>query len=216
MVLIMSLSEKAAGYKTNWYDGWIFANFVDVMTETVLNLNKTVRKYIADNTDVLDIGCGTGSLAISLSDKCKSVKGIDVSPRMIRYAQKHNKLSNVEFSLVQKKIILSGVFKQKFDYAILKMVLHEIPEEERINLINEAKNISNQMIIFDWVAPQPKYAGINTLIAEISALREHFMNFRQWQIKGGLDGFLKRHGLKVVQEELFKNKTGKIARVNWQ
>ena len=72
------------------------------------------------------------------------------------------------------------------------------------------------MIIVDWVTPQPRYAGINTFIAEISALREHFMNFRQWQKKGGLDGFLERHRLKVVQEEMFINKTGKIVRVNWQ
>lgn len=212
----MNLLKKETGYKTSWYDGWIFANFVDVMTDKVLNLNKAIRKFIADNTNILDIGCGTGSLAVSLSDKCNSIKGIDISPRMIKYAQKHNNSSNIEFLLIDRNKKLSDVFYQKFDYAILKMVLHEMPEEKRTNLINEAKKISNEMIIIDWVAPQPKYAGINTLIAEVSALKEHFMNFRQWQEEGGLDGFLERHGLKIVQEEMFINKTGKIVMVNWQ
>jgi len=211
----MNSSKKATGYKTSWYDGWIFANFVDVMTEKILNLNRIIREFIIDNRDVLDIGCGTGSLAFSLSDKCNSIKGIDISPRMIKYAQRHNKLSNVEFLLTEKDKKLSDILNQKFDYSILKMVLHEMPEEERTNLINEAKKISNEMIIIDWVAPQPKYAGINTLIAELSALKEHFINFKQWHTTGGLDGFLQRHGLKIVKEEIFKNKTGKIVKVNW-
>ena len=212
----MNSSRKETGYKTSWYDGWLFANFVDVMSEKVLNLNTIIREFISDHKDVLDIGCGTGSLAVSLSDKCKSVKGIDISPRMINYAQKHHTSSNVAFLLVSRNENLSDIFQQKFDYAILKMALHEMPEEERTDLIGESKKISNEMIIVDWVAPQPRYAGINTFIAEMSALREHFANFRQWQKIGGLDGFLEKHRLNVVQEEMFINKTGKIVRVNWQ
>ena len=212
----MDSSREEAGYKTSWYDGWLFAKFVDVMTEKVLNLNNIMREFISDNKNILDIGCGTGSLAVSLSDKCNSVKGIDISPRMINYAQKHHALSNVDFLLVSRNQKLSDIFKQKFNYSILKMALHEMPGEERTDLIGESKKISNEIIIVDWIAPQPRYAGINTFIAEISALREHFRNFRQWQKKGGLDGFLERHRLKVVQEEMFINKTGKIVRVNWQ
>ncbi|MBW1839087.1 MAG: hypothetical protein JRI49_04050 [Deltaproteobacteria bacterium] len=91
-----------------------------------------------------------------------------------------------------------------------------MPNEERESSINAAKIISHEMIIVDWVAPQPKYSGISTLIAEVSALKKHFMNFKHWQTIGGLDGFLDKHGLKIVQEEMFKNNTGKIVRVNWQ
>lgn len=212
----MDVSGKETGYKTSWYDGWLFANVVDVMSEKVLNLNTIIREFISHHKDVLDIGCGTGSLAVSLSDKCKSIKGIDISPRMINYAQKHHALPNVEFLLVRKNDKLSELFTQSFDYTILKMALHEMPEKERSDIIGESKKISKEMIVVDWIAPQPRYAGINTYIAEISALREHFMNFRDWQRKGGLDGFLERHHLTIVQENMFVNKTGKIVRVNWQ
>ena len=212
----MELLKKEEGYKTSWYDGWVFANFIDPMTDKMLNLNSIIREFIADDKDVLDIGCGTGCLAVSLSDKCKSVKGIDISPRMIKYAQKRNSPSNVEFFLIDRCKNLSDVFNKKFDYSILKMVLHEMPHAERESSINAAKIISREIIIVDWVAPQPKYSGISTLIAEISALKEHFMNFKHWQTIGGLDGFLDTHGLKIVQEEMFKNNTGKIVRVNWQ
>ena len=63
---VVDSSRKETGYKTSWYDGWLFAKFVDVMTEKVLNLNTIMREFISDNKNILDIGCGTGSLAVSL------------------------------------------------------------------------------------------------------------------------------------------------------
>nr|WP_246583111.1 class I SAM-dependent methyltransferase [Clostridium simiarum] len=52
------------------------------------------------NSLVLDVGCGTGSYALALSDRCKKVIGVDLSPRMIEIAkekaQKEN-VTNIEF-----------------------------------------------------------------------------------------------------------------------
>ena len=186
------------------------------MSEKSLKLNRAIRNFIADKTNALDFGCGTGSLALSLSDKCGVITGIDSSPRMIAYAKKHTKPSNVEFLLINRGKKLSDVFHQKFDYIIFKMVIHENPEEERITLINEAKKISAELIIVEWTAPQPNNInGIMTWFFELIAAKEHFSNFKQWHTKGGLDGFLDRSGLIIVQEEVFKNKTGKIVRVHW-
>ncbi|MBW1856210.1 MAG: hypothetical protein JRJ00_16330 [Deltaproteobacteria bacterium] len=66
MVLIMSLSKKAVGYKTNWYDGWIFANFVDVMTETALTGG------VAKNRGVIE----------ALEDKLKITMSIPENPQV--------------------------------------------------------------------------------------------------------------------------------------
>jgi len=214
----MGSSKKATGYKTSWYDGWFCAMVSDRNAEKALKLNKNTGNYVSDNMNILDIGCGVGSLAASLSEKCNSVTGVDVSPRMIKYAKKHNShASNVEFLLIKKDEKLSDMFTQKFDCSILKMVLHEIPEEERKNLLDEAKSISKEIIIVDWLAPQPKnLSGKGTFLIELMSTREHFRNFRRWHATGGVDGFLERYGLKTVQEEMFVNKTGKILKVNWQ
>ena len=213
----MAFLKKETEYKTSWYDGWFFANFSDKNSEKALHLNSVTAKFISDNSNVLDIGCGTGSLAVSLAEKCKSVQGVDVSPRMITYAKKHSKAnSNIKFHLIKRHEKLSDLFDQKFEYSILKLVLHEMPEEERANLIDEAKGISQEIIITEWLAPQPKnLSGKGTFLIEMMSNVEHFKNFKIWHSTGGIDGFLERHGLTIVQEELFVNKTGKIVKVNW-
>jgi glycine/sarcosine N-methyltransferase len=47
-----------------------------------------IGRYVTHRTDVLDVGCGTGALAHALSDQCKSITGIDISPDMIQAGRK--------------------------------------------------------------------------------------------------------------------------------
>ena len=123
------------------------------MSENALHLNRRIGDPIQDNTTVLDIGCDLGSLAVSMSGQCSSIVGIDISPRMLNYAKKHNRASNVAFMLTDKTSPLSSLFSQKFDYAILKMVLHEMPEAERRELLHEARKVSGELIIAEWIFP---------------------------------------------------------------
>lgn len=68
--------------------------------------NSKFLKLISDNNmiasdfQVLDVGCGTGKYSIALSNLCKKIIGIDLSPKMIENANKNKeeyKMSNVEF-----------------------------------------------------------------------------------------------------------------------
>lgn len=62
----------------------------------ILNANGFLKK----DATFLDIGCGTGKYAFALSNFCKSVIGIDLSPKMIAYAKDYSKInafSNVTF-----------------------------------------------------------------------------------------------------------------------
>lgn len=45
------------------------------------------REHMTPESVVLDIGCGTGSLALRLADAGREVHGLDVSPEMIRIAE---------------------------------------------------------------------------------------------------------------------------------
>jgi SAM-dependent methyltransferase len=50
--------------------------------------------------DVLDVGCGTGRYTLALAERCKSATGIDLSSRMLEYAQEQKdamNCSNVRF-----------------------------------------------------------------------------------------------------------------------
>ena len=47
--------------------------------------------------NLLDVGCGTGELARTLSDRATSIVGIDFSNRAIELANAHSNPSNVRF-----------------------------------------------------------------------------------------------------------------------
>jgi len=210
----MGTCENDSGYRTSWYDGWFFACVADRSSERTLGLNARIREIIAPGSTVLDIGCGTGSLAASLAGTCARVTALDISPRMISYARRHCRAANLDFLLVSSHARLTDCCRQPADYAVLKMVLHEMPEHDRAALLARARRTCRMLIIADWLAPQPGgLSGITTWLIERMAPREHFMSFRQWHAAGGIDGFLHRHGLAAAGEELFRNKTGKIVQV---
>lgn len=210
----MQAAAETCKRQTSWYDGWFFAHCVDPMSENALHLNRRVKELVADKSVILDIGCGTGSLAFALAQNCSRITGIDISPRMIAWARKHNQYPQVAFVLSGSNSLPADILSQTFDYCVLKMVLHEMPEATRQDLIREAHSIARNLIILDWVAPQP--AGINGIMTwffEWMAPQEHFANFKQWQEQGGLDGFMERCHLRAAHEQLFENKAGKIVSV---
>lgn len=56
------------------------------------------RSLMSKDDTVLDVGCGTGSLALRLAPFAKAVHGLDLSPEMIRIARgKGREVGNVRF-----------------------------------------------------------------------------------------------------------------------
>ena len=53
----------------------------------------TILSYIQSGMKVLDVGCGTGSIAIEAAKKGAKVVGIDIKPSMLEIAQKKSKSS---------------------------------------------------------------------------------------------------------------------------
>jgi SAM-dependent methyltransferase len=47
-----------------------------------------LRTYIPENSSVLDLGCGTGSLSVLLAEYEHAVTGVDLSPRMLEQARR--------------------------------------------------------------------------------------------------------------------------------
>lgn len=209
-----TLDKKYSEYKTNWYDGWFFSKIIDPFSGKPFNL--AIKKFIEDNVSVLDIGCGTGSLCLGLADSCSHVVGVDISPKMIRFAEKAKRVGdypNVEFILKGRTEKLKDCIKRNIDYINLKMIVHEMDEAGRNGLMKEAKEISGNFIITEWVFPQPgNVNGIITNMVEFIAGKEHYRNFRDWCNRGGIDGFLERQKLEPIEEKIFKNRTIKIVK----
>jgi SAM-dependent methyltransferase len=196
--------------KHHWYDGWFYDILIAPNQDKLFG---QIKGLIEPNSTIIDIGCGTGRLAFVLGAESKSVLGIDLSKRNINRAN---------MSLIQKpndKISfkhsnLTGIINDKktfFDYAVLTYVIHEIGDEERIDLLNEAAKVADKIIIGDYVVPKPKgFKGLLSESIEFFAGREHYKNYKSYMAKGGIHHLRKKVGLNVIHEILNRSSTNHI------
>ena len=78
--------------------------------------------------DIVEIGCGVGRLTRVLAREGASVRALDVSPRMIELARKHNPaLANVEW-IVGDGATLAGVDFQSADVCVSHVVFQHISD----------------------------------------------------------------------------------------
>ena len=52
--------------------------------------------------------------------------------------------------------------------------------------------------------------GLMTWVIEWMAPKEHFKNFKHWQLSGGIDGFLKRYDCKPLRKNYLKIRPVKL------
>ena len=189
--------------KNHWYDGWFYDFFIAPNQDRLFALIKT---FIDSNSSVVDVGCGTGRFSFSIADKCISVLGIDLSARNIDKA-KSNLAKNPNETILFANSKVADLISQNlhFDYAVMTYVIHEVNEDERINLLNELSQIADKIIIGDYLVP--KLSGFwSTLneVVEFAAGSEHFKNYKNYVRNGGLKDLADKTELKIIKE--IKNK----------
>jgi len=87
-----------------------------------------VGAALRQDDDVVELGCGIGRLTRPIAARCRSVRALDVSPRMIELARSYNpELANVEW-LVGDGTSLAGIGDASVDACISHVVLQHIPE----------------------------------------------------------------------------------------
>ncbi len=69
---------------------------------TVLNSAQYVVPFIAADSEILDIGCGPGSLTNDFGSKCPqgSVIGVDISEKVVEIAEASGHRENVSFAVI--------------------------------------------------------------------------------------------------------------------
>jgi len=197
--------------KNHWYDGWFYDTIIAPNQDKLFG---QIENLIEPQSKIIDVGCGTGRLAFALADQCKSVLGIDLSKRNIDRAQ---------LTLVQQqndKILfqhrnLSEILNEgqtHFDYAVLTYVIHEVNEEERINLLKEIAQVAEKIIIGDYLVPKPKgFDGYLSEAIEFLAGAEHYRNYKSYMANGGIYDLANKAGLKIINEIKNQSSTSHIA-----
>lgn len=186
--------------KNHWYDGWFYDKFIAPNQDQLFG---QIKNLVDADSIIIDVGCGTGRLAFGLADKCKSVLGIDLSKRNIDRANltlHQNPDSKISFQNIDiEEIINKGQIH--FDYAVLTYVIHEVDEEERINLLKEISRVSDKIIIGDYLVPKPKwFRSYLSEIIEFMAGAEHYRNYKSFVANGGIKYLANKAELKIIDE----------------
>ena len=206
---------KVINDRTSWSDGFVYEKVITPF-QNVMNRALIKRVAGADKT-VLEIGCGVGSLALMLADKCRYVVGVDFSSQQIAFAEKKKalkKYTNVEFIHADASQ-LNKVVSQTFDFATMVMFLHEAEPELREKALREALMCAKQVMIADFVSPFPgNMASVLFRTMEYMAGVRHYSNFRNWMMLGGIDGFIKGLDVTVNSEIEWKNRCGKVVMIS--
>ncbi len=186
--------------KNHWYDGYFYDLLIAPNQDSAF---AHVRNLIAPGSTLLDVGCGTGRLALQLIDKCSRIEGIDPSVRNINIAQR--KLAEKPTDKIRFHHVDALEFLTKknvcLDYATISYVIHEIEEQERNQLLQKLALVARTIIIVDYLVPQPRnYWRILNEAVEFAAGSSHYRNFKSFVAGNGLAGLLERTGLMVLSE----------------
>ncbi len=98
------------------------------------NFEKEAQKIATDlslskDSVILDIGCGTGGLAVNLSKRCKHVYAVDASPVMLNILNKKVKKEKVSnLSCIQSGLISYKHTSEKLDAIVANICIHHLPD----------------------------------------------------------------------------------------
>ncbi|MEN6379704.1 MAG: class I SAM-dependent methyltransferase [Methanofastidiosum sp.] len=201
--------------KKHWYDGKVYKYLIDPVIE---DTREIISGLIENDSRVIDIGCGTGSLAFYLSEKCSYVLGIELSKKMIDYAnsrKEENNISNVQFFHGDAEKV-SELTKDKFDYAIFSLCLHEMKSETRSKALREIKKITNKIIIYDYtVKKKTSFQRIMSSTAEFLAGKENYDNYKSFLKENGIFGLLEKHDFKI-EKIIFDKDSYAAVKARWK
>jgi ubiquinone/menaquinone biosynthesis C-methylase UbiE len=109
---------------------------------------------------VLDLGCGTGALAVQLAQESCQVTGVDISPPMLAQAAQRVRQASLEEQVVLRQlgtVNLDTAFEDgSFDAVVSTLVLSELSDDEITYTLAECWRVlksAGQLFIADEVLP---------------------------------------------------------------
>lgn len=151
---------------------------------------------LKNGDDVLEVGCGTGSLAILAKEKVGTqsyVAGVDISEKMLDQAIKKSKKYNLKIDFIKASIDQLPFPENKFDVVISSWMFHHLPELIKLNGLKEIKRVlkpGGRLFLMDFGKP----TGIGYLFYPFFFLFQYLRN----QLSGKLPEYFKSAGFSTV------------------
>jgi len=110
-------------------------------------VSEYVNKYITNESEILDFGCGTGLVSLNFCDKVKSILGVDLSQKMV---ETYNKKSEILKCNAKAEVIDVNNVNKKFDIIVASMVFHHIEDiQEMLDILSEKLKKNGKLFIAD-------------------------------------------------------------------
>jgi len=172
-----------------------------ILIDPLLN---SLRVAIVEKSDlsdsVIDIACGTGTLALAIAGKTNFVTGIDLDEELISYAlarASEKRVANVRFD-VRDASDLSVYSDKEFGIAVTSMAVHQFEPQLAVKVLSEMKRVARKVIIADYNYPlETGFSGMAARSIEKMAGGDHYRNFRNYMSVGGISHFTDAAGIEI-------------------
>jgi len=168
-----------------------------------------VQDYINTGDKVLEIGCGTGILAVSCAKKGASVVAFDISPHMLAIAKRKaggQDLTDRVQLLEMGAIEMDEAFgDETFDKIVSTLVFSEFYADERRYVLEHAYRIlrpGGLMVIADEVIPNSLWKRILHLLIRIPlAIITYILTQTSTKALKDVEESITEAGFKIIHEE---------------
>ena len=150
--------------QARWYD--LLAGALTLGRERALRERLAELARLAPGEAVLDVGCGTGSLALAAKravGETGAVTGVDASPEMIAIAARKAARSRTDIAFRTAAAERLPFADVSFDVVLATLMLHHLPAPVRRECVREARRVlkpGGRMLAVDFSKPLAGGSGL--------------------------------------------------------
>jgi ubiquinone/menaquinone biosynthesis C-methylase UbiE len=158
------------------------------------------QAVLSDGADVLDLACGTGTLAVWAKQRTPGAKlvGLDGDSRMLDKARVKAKRAGVEIQFDEGLSFELPYPAQSFDRVVTSLFFHHLSDRDKDRTIGEIARVlkpDGQLHVADWgPGTDPLMSALSLAVRVLDGFEPTRANF-----KGDLPRLFERGGLRQVQ-----------------
>jgi len=168
-----------------------------------------VEEYVHKSNKVLEIGCGTGTLAISCAKKGASVVAFDKSSQMLAIAERkvrdHNLIEKIQLEEMGAIEMEKAFNDNTFDRIVSTLVFSELYADEQKYVLSQAYRIlrpNGLIIIADEVKPRSSWKRIvHSSIRIPLVLITYLLTQTSTKALEDIKGPMTNAGFKIIREQ---------------